>query len=396
MRVVQTIGVPRMDLPVPQCDAVVVSLKTRTAPVDRAVASSLQAVRWMVKSGIERFFFKYCSTFDSRPEGNIGPVGDALMDELNAPYTVACPAFPETGRTVYLGHLFVGEVPLNESSMAHHPMTPMTDSSIIRLLEGQTSRRVALVGYPAIQAGAETISRSLQAAAREGARHIVLDALDDTHLRSIGEAVVDLQLVTGASGIARGLPDALRRRGILAAARQRPSLSLPDGPIAILAGSASPATRIQVQRFAPSASAVVVDALRLARGTDLLETVIAAAIRGLGQRPVLVHIANTQQDVGRVQAELGVEDSADMLEASMAKIAVALVSAGARRLVVAGGETSAAVVEALGITALRIGPEIAPGVPWCEAVSEPVIALALKSGNFGGPDFFTDAIAALS
>jgi uncharacterized protein YgbK (DUF1537 family) len=395
LEVVQTVGVPPDDFDPGPAEAIVVALKSRTAPVADAVRSSLDAARWLRRRGVDTIFFKYCSTFDSRPDGNIGPVADALLDELGEDVTIVCPAFPETGRTVYRGHLFVGDVPLDESSMARHPLTPMTDSSVLRLLGRQVRRPVTLIPYEAVAAGPDAIREALGALRLAGGGYAVVDALDDRHLRSIGEAAADLRLVTGASGVARGIPDALRRRGRLAPSRPRLQLTAPDGPAVVIAGSVSPATREQVERFRPGARSVAIDPVVAAEDPAALDAAIESLTGYLGEAPVLVHGLNDPADVARAQAALGAERSAQVLEGALGRAAAHLVEAGARRMVVAGGETSAAVVEALGIRVFRIGPDIGPGVPWVLTSTEPRLALALKSGNFGGPLFFSEALDAL-
>lgn len=397
MSVIQTIGVPPPQWRIPRCDALVISLKTRTAPIVEAVEASLVAARFLKRRRARRYFFKYCSTFDSRVDGNIGPVADALLDELDVPLTIVCPAFPEAGRTVYRGNLFVGDALLDESAMSRHPLTPMTDSNLVRVLGRQTGRPVVLVPYDVVNAGPPSIARALAVAQDQGARYAVIDALDDAHLRWIGQAVKGDRLVTGASGVARGLPGAYRDDGMLPKRAVAVGPAVPVGPMAVLAGSASPATVEQVAVFAEKAAHVaVVDPFELAANPDSIEEAVRAAVRRLASGPVLVHSTNGPEDVRRAQAQLGVERSAALVEAAMARFAAALVAAGARRLVVAGGETSAAVVQGLRVRALRIGPEIAPGVPWCTSITAPRIGLALKSGNFGSRDFFADAIAALS
>jgi uncharacterized protein YgbK (DUF1537 family) len=393
--VVQTVGVPPDDFDPGPADAIVVALKSRTAPAADAVGSSLEAARWLRRLGVDTIFFKYCSTFDSRPDGNIGPVADALLDELGEDVTIVCPAFPETGRTMYRGHLFVGDVRLDESSMARHPLTPMTDSSVLRLLGRQVARPVTLIPYETVEAGPDAIRAALGALRLAGGGYAVVDALDDRHLRSIGEAAADLRLVTGASGVARGIPDALRRRGRLAPPRPRREFTAPEGPAAVIAGSVSPATREQVESFRTRVRSVTIDPVAAAQDPVGLDAAIESLSRHLAEGPVLVQSLNDPADIARAQAALGIEHSAHALERALGRAAAQLVEAGVRRIVVAGGETSAAVVEALGVRAVRIGPEIAPGVPWVLTTGEPRLALALKSGNFGGPRFFSEALVAL-
>jgi uncharacterized protein YgbK (DUF1537 family) len=393
--VIQTVGLPEPDLMTAWSDAIIVALKSRTAPLGEAVAASSAALDWLRGQGVERFYFKYCSTFDSRSDGNIGPVADMLLDELDASFTIACPAFPETGRTVYQGHLFVGDRLLAESPMARHPLTPMTDSSVVRLLARQTRRPVALVPAQTVARGAGAIRSTFRSLASDGVGFAVVDAMTDGDLREIATAVADHALVTGASGLARGLPSAYRDMGMLRAPGRRNRFVAPRGATAILSGSASVATREQVRSFREMSPAFAIDPRRLAVNPSALDETIEAAIVSLDRGPVLVHAVTEDDEVANVQRELGVERSAGIVEEALATVACRLVEHGVRRLVVAGGETSGAVVKALGIGAFRIGPEIAPGVPWCETIGEPHLALALKSGNFGSAGFFFDAVKAL-
>jgi len=386
MRTVQTIGVAR-DVALPEVDAVVVALKSRTVPAAEAVASSLAALEWLRELGARQFFFKYCSTFDSTPEGNIGPVADALLDALETEITVVCPAYPANGRTLYHGHLFVGDRLLSESSMARHPLTPMTDPDIVRVLARQTTRPVRLVSYDTVREGAGTVERRLEEFAVEGVAYAVTDALTDDDLVAIGAACAALPLVTGGAGVATGLPDNFRRRGLLAAAREATEAEPVDGPAVVLAGSVSAATREQVRRMAAHFPAIAVDVL--APDVDRVER---AVHEGIDSGAVLVHTASSLDDVARAQERLGAERAGETAEAVLAELARRLVGAGVQRIVVAGGETSGAVVSALGVRALLVGREIAPGVPWMTSVGDPPLALALKSGNFGGPDLFLEAL----
>lgn len=395
LRVQLMVGTPRDSRVEDGIDAIIVALKTRTAAADEAVASSVTAARWLTSVGATLVYFKYCSTFDSRPDGNIGPVADALLDELSAGHTIVCPAYPETGRTVYRGRLFVGDLPLDESSMASHPLTPMRDSSLVRLLQAQTARRIAMIPYPVVRDGPASIRAAVMAAVHDGATYLVIDALDDHHLRDIGDAVGDYPLVTGASGVARGLPAALRRRGLLGPPRPSRPVAVPDGPSAVLAGSLSIMTQQQLDRFRGRADFVLIDPDQLADDPRAIDELVRGAVRSVGSRPVVVRAMNDPAKVRRAQDRLGIDASGAIVEAALGEIAAALLAAGVRRFVVAGGETAAAVVTRLGIRSMRVGADIAPGVPWCLSAGEPGVGLALKSGNFGGVDFLVDALGVL-
>lgn len=391
MPTVQVLGVP--DGPLPAADAVVIALKTRTIPATEAVAQSLQALRALQAAGARQIYFKYCSTFDSTAEGNIGPVTDALMQALGTDFTIACPAFPENGRTVFRGHLFVGDELLSDSGMKNHPLTPMTDANLVRVLQAQTKQKVGLLRVDAVRNDAAAKIAQLRA---DGVRIAVADAIDNRDLLALGEACADLPLITAGSGVALGLPPAYQCRGWWAPSDSAASLSAVHGPAAVLSGSCSQATNAQVARWiADGRTAIALDPLALHRGDQSAEALLAQALALLPQGPVLLYATAQPERVKAVQAALGVEAAGALVEDTLAALARGLVLAGVRRLVVAGGETSGAVVQALGVPQLRIGAPICPGVPWTEAAlpgsGEPMW-LALKSGNFGGVDFFADAL----
>jgi uncharacterized protein YgbK (DUF1537 family) len=393
MRTVQLIGVP--DGPPPaDVDAVVIALKSRTSPVDDAVAESLAALRWLREAGCRQFYFKYCSTFDSTPRGNIGPVAEALMRAMDTDFTIACPALPANVRTIYQGHLFVGNVPLSESGMRDHPLTPMTDANLVRVLQQQAARKVGLVDHATVSRGETAIRARFAALRQQGHGLAVVDALSNADLDAIGAACADLPLVTGGSGIAIGLPQNFRRRGQLAAHAVADALPTTGGLRAVISGSCSVATQKQVDVMRASRPSFNVDPLRLARGEDVVSTALDWAAGRIGQQPVLIYATATPEAVGRAQAELGVGQAGHLVENALASIARGLVQAGVGQMIVAGGETSGAVVKALGVRGLRIGPEIDPGVPWTSTLHDDgttPLALALKSGNFGSEDFFLKA-----
>lgn len=393
MRTVQLIGVP--DGPPPaDVDAVVIALKSRTSPVDDAVAESLAALRWLQEAGCRQFYFKYCSTFDSTPRGNIGPVAEALMRALDTDFTIACPALPANGRTIYQGYLFVGNVLLSESGMRNHPLTPMTDANLVRVLQQQTTRKVGLVDHATVSSDAAAIRARFAALREQGHGFAVVDALSNADLDAIGAACADLPLVTGGSGIALGLPQNFRRRGLLASNAVADALPQTGGLRAVVSGSCSVATQKQVEVMRASFPSFNVDPLRLARGEDVVSAALDWAGSRIGREPVLIYATATPEAVRQVQAELGVEQAGHLVEHALATIALGLVRAGVGQMIVAGGETSGAVVKALGVKGLRIGPEIDPGVPWTSTLHDdgtPPLALALKSGNFGREDFFLKA-----
>jgi uncharacterized protein YgbK (DUF1537 family) len=393
MATVQLIGVPEPDVEIGDARAVVVALKSRTIPADEAIEQSLAALAWLQAQGARQILFKYCSTFDSTDQGNIGPVSEALLGALDADFTIACPALPENGRSIYMGHLFVGEHLLSDTHMRHHPLTPMTDSDLVAVLGRQSKAPVGLVPYPVVERGTEAIRARFVELRGEGVRQAIADATSERHLTDLGTAAADLALITGGSGIAMGLPGNFRRAGLLAESGEADQLPAVGGHAAVLAGSCSAATLEQIERFAASRPVLALDPMALAEDGAEVERAIEWAEERLGEAPLLIRSSAPPEDVARVQDALGRERAGAAIEAAMARIAVALVERGVRRLVVAGGETSGAVVAALGVRGLRIGPPIDPGVPWTVSLGEPHLALALKSGNFGAPDFFLKAFA---
>ena len=395
MRVVQTAGVPATPLDT-TADAVVVSLKSRTIPPAQAAAQSVQALRWLQTQGARQIYFKYCSTFDSTAQGNIGPVTDALMDALGCDFTVATPAFPDVGRTVFKGYLFVGDVLLHESGMQDHPLTPMTDPSLVRVLQAQTRRRVGLIDYAVLAQGLDAIRARISRLRADGVGIAIVDAVSNADLMRLGPALADLPLVTAGSGVAIALP---ANFGITPNS-QASALPAPSGFRAVVSGSCSRATNGQVAEFLSAGlPALALDPMALCDGDEAIERALEWARPKLGDQPVLVYSTAAPEGLRRIQEQLGVARAGEIVERALARIACGLVQSGVGQLVVAGGETSGAVVQALGITQLQIGPQIDPGVPWCAAkspIAGGTLHVALKSGNFGSPDFFTGAFGRIA
>ena len=394
MHIVQTIGIPQGAAP--EADAIVVALKSRTIAAAQAVEQSLAACRWLKAHGARQIFFKYCSTFDSTDDGNIGPVADALLDELKSPFTIACPAFPENGRSIYLGHLFVGNDLLSDSSMRNHPLTPMRDSNLVRVLGRQTKHKTGLVPYKIVKAGAPAIAEAFAVLIAGGVRHAIVDALEDKDLENIGAAASALPLITGGSGIAIGLPANYRLARLIPNREGVKPLAAVKGPGVVLSGSCSAATLAQVECFAAKHPAMSIDPEKLAQSPEAeIAALLDWAKSKLTSGPALIYASAAPEKVAAVQAKFGREQAGAMIEKAIARIAKGLAQAKVRRFVIAGGETSGAVVSALKVEALEIGPQIEPGVPATLSYGTPRYALALKSGNFGGPDFFTEALDAL-
>jgi uncharacterized protein YgbK (DUF1537 family) len=396
MRVVQTIGVPAAPLGV-EVDAVVVALKSRTIPPAEAVAQSLDALYWLQAQGARQIYFKYCSTFDSTAEGNIGPVTEALMDALDTDFTIATPAFPDNKRTVFKGYLFAGEVLLSESGMQNHPLTPMTDPNLVRVLQAQTRRPVGLIDFATVARGEGAIRERIARLRSEGVGVAIVDAISNEDLSRLGPALADMPLVTAGSGVAIGLP---ANFGI-APSSTAGALPPAGGLRAVVSGSCSLATNRQVAHFIASGRpALAIDPLQIAAGIDVASQALDWAAPLLAGGPVLIYSTADPAAVKSVQGRLGAEEAGAMVEHAIAAIARGLVERGVRQLVVAGGETSGACVQALGIAQLQIGAQIDPGVPWCHARAEAAdgagVHIALKSGNFGTDDFFTKAFTVLA
>ena len=396
MRAVQLIGVPGDNDRVPDADAVIVALKTRTAPVKQAVQESLAALAWLQRAGCRQYFFKYCSTFDSTDQGNIGPVADALVAALDCGFALACPAFPVNGRSIYQGYLFVGSVLLNESGMEKHPLTPMTDANLVRVLSRQTSGTVGLVPFAVVEQGAAAIRAAMTALKEQGRRYAIVDAVTDAQLGAIGEAAAAHALITGGSGVAIGIADNFRSAGLLPVLRDPGELPEVAGHAAVLAGSCSRATLGQIAEAREHVPVLQLDPLATPDAAALARGAIAWMDGKLGATPLVIAASAPPERVAALQAKLGRDAAGALVEQALADIAEALVRKGVRRLVVAGGETAGAVVTRLGVQSLRIGGEIDPGVPWTYAEgSGPALLLALKSGNFGARDFFTKSFAML-
>ncbi|MDT8421364.1 MAG: four-carbon acid sugar kinase family protein [Desulfuromonadales bacterium] len=396
MRTIQIIDVPDHDFDPGDADAVVVALKSRSCPVAEAVADSKAALEWLRAAGARQFFFKYCSTFDSTDQGNIGPVADALLEALQDDFAVVCPSFPTNKRTVYQGYLFAGDRLLNESGMENHPLNPMTDADLVRVLGRQTDGRVGLLDFATLQQGSRAAIDRIQQLRNAGCRYAICDTLEDSQLEVIAAAIAEHKLVTGGSGIAQALPAEYRRLGWLQKNEDAGQLSRISGPELVISGSCSQATLGQIAHFKENHQAFALDPLSLAGGDGQVDEAIEWALPKLGGKPLLVYASAPPERVREAQRQLGVEQAGQLVEQALARIARELVNAGVRRLIVAGGETSGAVVSALAVRSLRIGHQIDPGVPWTETtVSGTNIALALKSGNFGGVDFFSRAFEVL-
>ena len=391
MRVTQVIGIPAAGTLI-DADAVVVSLKSRTVPAADAIAQSLAALTWLQSNSAEQIYFKYCSTFDSTAQGNIGPVTEALMRALGTDFTIATPAFPDNGRTVFKGHLFVGDVLLSESGMQNHPLTPMTDANLVRVLQQQCKAKVGLISYQTIAQGAQAIQNRFDALRADGVTIAIVDALSNQDLVTLGLALKNMPLVTAGSGVAIGLPQNFG----LSPTNRSSQLPIKQGMQAIIAGSCSNASNAQVGHFIDSGlPAFAIDPFNLNDGNNpalaWVERTFESMRKGqIKTSPILIYSTATPEAVRNVQSNIG-SRSGQLIEQALANVAKHCVHHGAKQLIIAGGETSGACVQALRITQLQIGDQIDPGVPWCYANTG--LHIALKSGNFGTVDFFTKAFA---
>ncbi|WP_228779536.1 3-oxo-tetronate kinase [Rouxiella silvae] len=390
MSTIQVNGVPTDTLNI-AADAVVISLKSRSCPAEKAVEDSLRALKWLQQQGCEQFYFKYCSTFDSTSKGNIGPVTDALLEALGETQTVISPALPINGRTVYQGHLFVMDQLLSDSGMRHHPVTPMTDSNLLRLIEAQGKGKSGLVTSQTLDAGAQEVQQKIATLASQGVRYVVLDALNEQHLVTQGLALSHMKLVTGGSGLAIGLARARANAKHDKSAAE--SAGFPTGKQAVvISGSCSTMTNLQVEHYRQLAPAKAIDIERVLQtpseyAQELCDWV--ADNSGLALAPLIYATAKPQK-LKEIQDKYGAQKSSEAVEALFVLVVSELQNRGWQRFIVAGGETSGAVAQTLGIDIFHIGPVISPGVPWVKGVTQP-ISLALKSGNFGDENFFARA-----
>jgi uncharacterized protein YgbK (DUF1537 family) len=391
MATMQFVGVPEGAAPA-SCEAGVVALKSRTIPAADAVRQSLAACDWLLAQGATQILFKYCSTFDSTKDGNIGPVAEALIERLGADVAVVCPVFPATGRTLFNGHLFVNGALLSESGMQNHPLTPMTDPDIRRWLRHQTKGEVGLVPFAVVRQGSEAIREALAAEAKAARRLAVVDAVGDDDLVAIGAAIDGAALVTGGSGIALGLPANFRRRGLLSG--NGTSFTPGHGPAAVLSGSCSNQSRAQVKAYTAKHPGLAVLPDDVMSGAMTVDQAFDHVMDRIGHAP-MVYSSADPAEVKAAQERHGKDKVAEAIEGFFGELAVRLADAGVARLVVGGGETSGAVVTALEVERFHIGPEIDPGVPALAAEGPRPIRLALKSGNFGAIDFYDKALAAL-
>lgn len=376
--------------------AVVIALKIRTVPADEAVAQASAAADWLLSRKARQLFYKYCSTFDSTSDGNIGPITNALLNKVDENLTVLLPAFPENKRTVRNGYLYVDDVPLHRSAMRNHPLTPMTDSYLPRLMDSQTSQGLTgLVASDIVVNGVAAIKSALAEKRAAGNRYVVIDTRSDDDMRPIAEAIADLKLITGGSGIGSAIPETLRGQRLLDPEITTAVLPKLPGNAAVIAGSCSEATRAQITTFADAAIPIVVDPALINSGNTYQNDIADQAIADSKLGDVIVYSSTDPDRLRQIQKSIGVDESAALVENALAFVARRLSDSGIRKFVVAGGETSGAVARALDVDELEIGEQIDPGVPWMVTKTSEPTCLAFKSGNFGRPDFFQCALELL-
>jgi 3-dehydrotetronate 4-kinase len=375
-------------------DAIVIALKSRSEPKHDAVRNSLAALAWLQKAGCKKFYFKYCSTFDSTSEGNIGPVTDALLDALGQTSTIVSPALPVNGRTIYQGHLFVGAQPLHESPLKDHPVTPMLDASLVRLMEAQSSGKAVSVPYSIVDQGEGVLRAELLRLAKNF-RYLIVDALKTEHMITLGHCCEAFKLVTGASGLATDLCAEFEAQGFVRSLANY-SVARLDAPTLVLSGSCSAMTQLQVAEFKKQRVSLYLNPFDLMSGVQSVKTIMRWIHENIGNKVMMIYATAAPDVIAKVHAQIGKKESQQLIENVFAEIARESIDVGVRNIVVAGGETSGAVVKSLGITALRIGKIITPGVPLVQTLGADKINLALKSGNFGQSDFFSKAVEALS
>lgn len=392
-RTVQLNGVPTADAP-PDIDAVVISLKSRSCPVDEAVQSSQDALTWLQAQGCEQVFFKYCSTFDSTEKGNIGAVTDALLAQLDDDFTVVCPALPVNGRTVFKGHLFVGDDLLSDSGMRHHPITPMTDANLLRLMDKQSQGRSGLVQWSVIEKGADAVQARFAELKADGCRYAVTDALTAEHLQTLGEAVKDMPLVTGGSGLGAGIAYAHNGEQVDKNKARQKGLPFRGAKSVVFSGSCSQMTNRQVAAYQQQAATCVVDIAEIMQQPqNYLTTVsdwLSEQLQAEKSLAPLVSATVSPSQLADIQRQYGSAEASKAVEDFFSHLSQKAVASGVKNFIVAGGETSGIVTQSLSIGGFHIGPQIAPGVPWVRSISGD-FALALKSGNFGNEDFFITA-----
>ena len=399
MQVSMYAGVPNLspdDANKQPTEAAVIALKTRTVPIEEAIKESLKALNWLKESGCKQFIFKYCSTFDSTKDGNIGPVTDAIMEELGADFTIACPSFPDAGRTVYYGHMFVNGKPLNESGMEDHPLTPMTDHNLVRWLNYQTKKEVGLIDFETISQGSDKIKQKIISLKKDDIKYAIVDTTNNKEFDAICEGIKDLLFLTGGSGIALGLPKIYKNKGLLS----ENNFDLPqnNSNSVILSGSCSRATLEQINIYKVNNPSFYISPDEVMNNIKLVEEVYIWIKENESLSP-LIYSSSDSNNVSAKQKQFGQEILANKIEGFFEKISHKLVNDSFGKFISAGGETSGAIIKGLGVEELKIGKEISPGVPalWSpNSNGGKPISVTLKSGNFGQSDFFSRALIALT
>lgn len=379
-------GIPQEKERTESCQAIVIALKTRTQKTEDAVKETLKAAEWLKENGAKQLYIKYCSTFDSTPKGNIGPIMDALLEKYEVPTTILCPALPVNGRVVKDGNLYVNGIPLNQSSMKDHPLTPMWDSDVGKLMRDQSRYDCVKISCGEMNKPEEVQKKIRLFGAEKPHFYVIPDFETGKDARSIVQNFGKLPILSGSSGILTELAGQYKLEKSTTLKTDERTI----GSGLLLAGSCSQATRSQIAFVQKNGiKSKRMDPLKLLAGEqteqelwDFIQT---------NHTDVLIYSSDTPESVRKVQ-QAGREQIAELLERTMANLAKRALQAGYTRLVIAGGETSGAVTKALGYRSYMIGTSVAPGVPIMIPRENKNVRLVLKSGNFGQEDFLKRAL----
>lgn len=381
-------GVPDGGFNQESADAIVIALKSRSITTKAAVEQALAASAWLRSQGCQRQLFKYCSTFDSTAEGNIGPVTDALMAFLGASMTLICPAVPDNGRTILQGHLFVKGQLLNQSGMEQHPVTPMKESSLKKLMEAQSTGHCEVITLDTIKNHADDIPAALARLAEQKIKYVICDVLDNHDLLTVARETIHFPLITGAAGIGYAIAALDTRHQpadahVLAISKEGASI--------VLSGSCSSMTNQQVNFYQQRASSLALDVEKIINDAAYLQRVTEWALGHAGESLApMIYATQPPEIIREIQKRYGAEYVSEKIEAFFAALSQNLSQRGFNKFIVAGGETSGAVSQGLNIRGMVIGHAVAPGVPWTQVLNEEKWVI-LKSGNFGDAEFFLKA-----
>jgi len=375
-------------------EAVVIAQKTRTCAPRDALRMTACGLRAAMRANAAQIFFKYCATFDSTAKGNIGPCADFIARELGVDFTLFVPSFPEAERYVFQGHLFVQDRLVSESPKRFDPLTPMTDPDLVRVLQAQTAVVVGRLPLSILHRGPAAAEVHLTALRHDGVGYAIADAISNDDLAALAELTAEWRFMTGNSTIAGFYPPIWRRQGLIPPDRGPPSLPPIDGPAVVLAGSCADRTLEQLVAFEHHRPVIRIDPLEAAQ-RDLVPELFAQVQARLADGPIAIASSARPADVKNVQDKLGVTGAAATIEDLLGRLASQLRRAGVRRFLVAGGETSGAILDHLGIESMQVGRYEAAGVGRAVSEQENPIALCLKSGKLGPVDMFLPTLEAM-